>query len=497
MYSKKSLTINFIMNTFLTISSFIFPLISFPYVSRILLPVGTGRVSFATSVISYFSILAQLGIPTYGIRACARVRNNKSELTVTVHELFLINLITSIFSYIAFFIALCTVPKLMQDRILFLIISSTIFFNLIGMEWLYKALELYTYITIRSIIFKFIALVAMFFLIHEQRDYVCYGAITIFAASASNILNFFNIHKLIGRKSSQLYNLSRHIKPVFVFFAMSCATTVYTNLDTVMLGFMRSDTEVGLYNAAVKVKAILLGIVTSLGTVLLPRVSYYLENAMVKEFQKIAEKSLHFVLLLAGPLCIYFILFAKESILFLSGNEYFGAILPMQIIMPTLVMIGLTNIMGIQMLVPMGKETLVLCSEVAGAVVDLILNAIFIPIYGAVGAALGTLIAEVAVWFVQFYFLRMEIKGFYKRFHYGILISAVSTGAIASVWVKRMEWSPFVTLTISSIIYFSSYLLVLFLTKETLVVEILHNISNKINKYHLKYQTVKKNNREL
>ena len=135
-----SLKRNFLMNAILTMSSFIFPLITFPYVSRILLPVGTGKVSFATSVVSYFSMFAQLGIPTYGIRACAKVRDNHEELTCTVQELFIINAVMSTLAYAVFFIALFTVPRLNQDKELFLIVSLTIFFNVIGMEWLYKAL---------------------------------------------------------------------------------------------------------------------------------------------------------------------------------------------------------------------------------------------------------------------------------------------------------------------------------------------------------------------
>ena len=167
------------MNIILTMSSFIFPLITFPYVSRILLPTGTGKVSFATSVVSYFSMFAQLGIPTYGIRACAKVRENRENLTRTVHELIVINLIMSCISYFALFIALAYVPRLHSDRNLLILVSSTIILTTIGMEWLYKALEQYTYITIRSIIFKFIALIAMFLLIHKQSDYVIYGGITV------------------------------------------------------------------------------------------------------------------------------------------------------------------------------------------------------------------------------------------------------------------------------------------------------------------------------
>ena len=183
----KSLKLNFIMNAILTMSSFLFPLITFPYVSRVLLPIGTGKVSFATSLISYFNLFAQMGIPTYGVRACAEVRDNRSELTRTSQELLIINLIMSLISYGILAMALIFVPRLREDKTLYIIISSTILLSAIGMEWLYKALEQYTYITIRSIIFKFVALIFMFLLIHQPTDYVIYGGITIFAASASNI----------------------------------------------------------------------------------------------------------------------------------------------------------------------------------------------------------------------------------------------------------------------------------------------------------------------
>ena len=146
MKKQKSLKKNFIYNTFLTMSNFIFPLITFPYVSRILMPSGTGRVSFAMSLISYFTMLSQLGMPTYGIRTCSKVRGNREKLTRTAHELLAINLIMCAVSYTLLALALIFVPALHDDRLLYIIVSSTILLTSIGMEWLYKALEQYRYI---------------------------------------------------------------------------------------------------------------------------------------------------------------------------------------------------------------------------------------------------------------------------------------------------------------------------------------------------------------
>lgn len=468
----KSLKLNFMMNAILTMSSLIFPLITFPYVSRILLPTGTGIVAFATSVVTYFAMFAQLGIPIYGIRACARVRDDKELLTKTAQEIFIINLVMSFLVYIIFVIVIFKVPRLQDEKLLFAVLSLMILFNAIGMEWLYKALEQYTYITVRSIIFKVIALIAMFFLVHQQSDYVIYGGVSIFASSASGVLNFINVHKYIGIKPVGHYEFKKHLNLIVIFFAMSCATTIYTNLDQVMLGFMTTNADVGYYNAAVKIKTILVSIVTSLGVVLLPRASYFLEHGLQDEFLSITQKAINFVMLLAAPLMLYFILFAHEGILVLSGTTYNPAVLPMQIIMPTLVFIGLTNIMGIQMLIPMGQEKIVLYSEIAGAVVNLVVNFVLIPVLASIGTSIGTLAAEIIVWVIQYIALRKVISTSYKRIRYFFLVLALFLGSATSIWMKLLPINNFLIMLFSAIVFFGVYVLVLTFAKEPLVLTI-------------------------
>lgn len=468
-----SIKMNFIMNAILTLSSVIFPLITFPYASRILLPEGMGKVSFATSFIAYFCMFAQMGIPTYGIRACAKVRDDKEELTKTAQELLIMNLVMSAAVYAVLFLVLICIPRFRAERTLYMLVSVTIFLNAIGMEWLYKALEQYRYITIRSVFFKFIAVLAMLIFIHKTEDYVIYGGITIFAASASNILNFINAHQYIKMKPVGGYCFKRHMKPVIVFFAMSCATTVYTNLDTVMLGIMTTNTDVGLYNAAVKIKAVLVGIVTSLGAVLLPRASYYVQKGNMEEFYNVSKKAVHFIFLAAVPMMVFFMIYAKPCVLLLSGTAFEGAVLPMQIIMPTLLFIGLSNLLGIQMLIPLGKEKMVLYSEITGAVVDLLLNYILIPMYGAAGAAIGTLVAEAVVLIVQYIALQTEVKSFFREIPYRTIILSVTAGSVASVWILGLKLNSFVILAVASGLFFGAYLMVLVWRKEKLLMELL------------------------
>lgn len=479
---QSTIKANFILNALLTVAGFLFPLISFPYVSRVLGPVGTGKVRFANSLVSYFAILAQLGVPTYGIRACAKVRDKKEELSRVVHELLIINLVMDAVVYFAFALAVTFIPRLREDRLLYVVVSATILLSSIGMEWLYKALEQYKYITLRSLLFKLIALLTMFIIVRSERDYVQYGFISIFASSASSVLNLFNARKFVLFKPVGNYDFRRHLKPVLVFFAMACATTIYTNLDVVMLGFMKTDIDVGYYDAAVKVKTILVAIVTSLGTVILPRASYYIEKGEVEKFRYICKKALHFVILFATPLSVYFILFARYGIYFLSGSNYEGAVVPMQVIMPTLLLIGISNILGIQILVPTGREKVVLYSEIIGAALDLIINALLIPKMASTGAAIGTVVAELSVLLFQLLYVHDEIKKMIVPRCFLIVLAGVLISVLASYWVVLIHIPTFVTLAISAILFFGVYCGCMLLNKDEIILEMVQIVKKKMHK---------------
>ena len=469
MRKERSVTFNFIMNFILTASSFIFPLITFPYVSRVLLPVGNGKVAFATAVITYFSMVSMLGIPTYGIRACAQVRDDKEKLSRTVQEILMINGFMTVLVYIAFGVSLQFVPKFAQEKALLWVMSATILFNVIGVSWLYSALEQYAYITAVSLVFKVIGVILMFLFVHDKQDYVIYGGITVISNVGSSVLNFLRLGRYITLKPVGNYDLKKHWKPIAVFCAMTVATSIYTNLDIVMLRFIT-----GYYNAAVKIKLIVSSLVTSLGAVLLPRLSYYIEKGMKEEFQRMASKALSFVTMMALPVTLYFMMFARESIRFLSGSAYELAVPSMCIIMPTVVFIGLSNILGMQILIPTDQERKVLYSVIAGGVVDLILNLLLIPKMGASGAAFGTLAAELAVVLVQAVMLRGFLKNIRQEYHVLPYFLALLPAVIAAELLRKivlLSVGDFLTLVVTATVFFGIYGGVLLLLREQITVE--------------------------
>lgn len=452
----QSVRFNFIMNAILTCSSFVFPLITFPYISRTLGASQYGVVTFAQSVVSYFTMFSSLGIPTYGIRACAKVRDDKDKLSKTVHELLIINTICTIVVYVAFTIALFSVERLSENRELLIVCSFSIVLNTVGVQWLFSALEQYRYITTRNICFKIASIILMFLFVHSPQDYIIYAAIALVGNSLSYILNFVYMRKYVTLKRYQNYNLRQHLKPIFVFFAMSVSINIYTNLDSVMLGFMSTDAQVGYYSAAIKLKNVLVSLVRSLGTVLLPRMMYYVGKGMKDAYYRSVKKAFQFIIAVATPMTVFFMYFAYESIVFLSGVEYAEATGSMQVLMLTLIFIGLSGTISDQILLPNGKEKEVCVAVTSSAAFDYVLNLFLIPKFAALGAAISTTLAELMSLCIQAVFARTYLKEILKGIKVGHVILSVFMAFIASFLINSfIDVGVFLTLLINAIMSIS------------------------------------------
>lgn len=481
----KSIKFNFIMNFILTVSNFLFPLITFPYVSRVLLPEGTGKVAFALSIVSYFTIFASFGVATYGIRAVAQVRDDKERLSKTMHELLFINIISMTIVYVALAIAILVVPKFAMEKELFWVTSLFILFTIIGIEWLYKGLEKYQYITIRTIIFKIASLFLVFLFVKEKSDYIIFSFISIFAIVGSGVLNLINSRKLINYTLYSEYEFKKHLKPMFVLFLTSMAIAIYTSLDEGLLGLLSSPEQVGYYNAAVRVKGILFTLITSLGVVLLPRLSYYVENHMETEFHEALAKSTNFIIVIAASVVIFFTLFAKETILILAGENYVASIIPLQIVVWALILSAITNILGIQILLPLKKDKQLLFSVLCAATVDVIANFLLVPKLAAVGTALSVIAAELSVLIVQIIILRQYIKILFSGLQLHKIIIALLIAIACALFVREIvvNTSTLIIFLCSSSVFFLAYFIILLLLKEKFIMYVYHTIYTKFIAY--------------
>lgn len=493
-----SIKVNAILNIIYTISNMIFPLITFPYVSRILLADGMGKVSFFTAVSNYAVMIASLGISTYGIRAIAKVRNNKKELSKVTAELLFINIVMTCIVIVILLSSINFITKFSDNKQLLFINLILIFSSAIGMNWFYSGLEQYAYITKRSIAFKTLSLVLVFLFVHQKSDYVIYAAITAFSMIGSHVVNFIYARRFISLKNVGALNIRKHIRPMLLLFASILAVNIYTNLDTVMLGFISSDREVGLYTVAVKVKSLLLAIVNAISVVLLPRLSFYLSENRIDGFNKILKKSISLILMISIPLVIFFNIEADDSILLLGGSDYVEAKLCMQIVMPILIISGISNIAGNQILIPFGKDSFFMTAVVIGSIIDLILNAFLMPKYGAIGAAVATLTAELTQMLIQVKYAWSYIN---KNFQKDSIIKSITSASLSGLGVlliKNIVTISRFSLTINllfslifnSFCFFALYGFLLFIMKEQYFRQILFELSSrfKILKSRVKFR---------
>ena len=480
--AQKSLKKNAFLNIFKTFLGVIFPLITFPYSSRILQPDGIGKVNFAQSVISYFAIFAALGISSYGIRESAKLRDDKKLLSKFCKEIFILNCISTAFADSILIITIFFISNFIPYRAVLCVCSATIIFTTIGMDWLYKAEEDYFYITIRHLFFQILSIIFLFIFVRTKDDYIKYAGIAVFANVGSNILNFFHSRKYISFRNCKIENPFKHLKAVLVLFSMSVAISIYTTLDTTMVGLLSSDYQVGLYTASTKINKIVLQLVTSIGFILMPRLSYYIGKKDFQSFNKLVYKSVDVMFLISIPCAIGLSVLSEGVILLLSGTHYVQAIPVMRMMNPIIVIIGMGSLLGSQILIPMGKEKYTLISEIIGAVSNFTLNLILIPRFHAFGAAIATVSAESLVTATQLFFARkyFEVNKFALSF-LKYFLNSVIMGIIVLISIRlfKTQYSKMIFGIAVGVI---TYFLLLVLERNSIIFEILKSVKQKIVK---------------
>lgn len=468
MYKEKSIKINALFNGIRSLMSILFPLITFPYCSRILGPESIGKLNFSQSIISIFTILAGLGITPYAIREAAKVREDKKALSKLVLELLTINIISTFIAYILFFSSILFIPKLYDYRSLLILISLQILFTTIGMDWFYNALEEFSYIAIRSVLFQILSLIFMFLFVKTESDLYIYALITVFASVGSNFINILHSRKYINYQLITL-EIKKHLKPICILFFMTVMTSVYTILDNTMLGFLSSDYYVGLYTAASKINKIVITLITSVTYVLLPRLSNYIEKNNIREFNKLVNDAFEFIICFAFP-CVIGLSVIKDLIIyFFAGENFFNAISIMTVLNPIILIVGVSSFIASQVLIPLNKEKHVLLGVSVGAIINFSLNIILIRKFQAVGAAVSSLIAEFIVAIVLICMVKdiIDFKRQLKAFFiYGA--NSIIMG-VAVVIVRRFISNNLVAILCSVLIGFLIYLLLLLIERNDFV----------------------------
>ena len=479
---QKSISINLIANGIKTLMSVLFPLITFPYASRVLGASGIGKVNYATSIISYFSMFAALGITTYAVREGARIRDDKEKFSKFAKEMLNINLFTTVLAYAALLIFLC-LPILKNYKLLLVILSGTIVFTTIGMEWLFIIREEYAYITKRAVLFQFVSLILLFLLVRSKDDYGWYAALTVISSGGSAVLNLVYSRKLVNWRQKSVMEYKKHLKPILLIFGTSVASSIYMTMDTTMLGAMNGDTATGIYTAAVKINTVISTLIGTISSTILPRVSYYIGNGLKEEYKKLMKASMDVLMMIAMPVSIGMMCTSDILILIFSGAEFLPGSFAAKILSAKVVVGAVNRVLAYQICIPYKQDKEVLISTSGGAVFNLIANALLIPIWGVNGAAIATLFSEIVVVLI----LTMYT---YKYFPVRLLYARGPVYFAASIWfflcrylMNRLFANSLLVLGATVVVCALGYFIILLIIKDPYLKEFMWGFIERIKKF--------------
>lgn len=397
MGKSKSITKNAILNGIKTLLSIIFPLITYPYVTRILHSTNLGKVNFAQSIVSYFALIATLGVNTYAVREGAKKKERKDDLNTFCNEIFTTNIITTLIAYSLLIFSILIIPRLHDYSTLIIILSTTMIATTMGVDWINVIFEDYYIITVRSVFVQIINLFFLFIFVKKETDYYIYAFLLVLSNIIICIWNFFYCRKYVTVRLTRHPNIKGHIKPLLVFFANNLAISIYCYADTTMLGWMIGDSCVGIYSVAVKAYTVIKTILASVYSVCIPRLSAYCGQNDYASFKILTNKVFSGILLILLPAMTGLIVLAEPVVLFLGGIEYIEAIPTLRILSFALIFAIVGGFISSCINIPTGKEKISLIGTIVAAVLNIALNVILIPLLKHNGAALTTVIAELAV----------------------------------------------------------------------------------------------------
>ncbi|MDB5105734.1 MAG: hypothetical protein JWP91_3423 [Fibrobacteres bacterium] len=395
-----SLRTNASLNLLISVINIAYPVLTLSYVSRIVGPDSLGMYYMALSTATYFLLLSGMGIPLYGAREAARVRNEPAALSRVFGELFLLNGAASVFCFLIFMGLVSAVPAMHRHFGLYSISGMVILANVFATDHLFAGMEDFRSIAIRNFCARLAGLVLLFLFVRGPEDLWRFAGISVLVVLASNLSGFVSAAARVGLAFRGI-RPGHHLRPLATFLAILIVTATYTNLDSVTLGYLSDERQVGLYNAGLKISKIMVALVTSAGVVLFPRLTHYLKEGKREEFAALSKKSLDLICLLGCPLAVLLWMGGGEMIAIAFGSRFAEASTVLRITIPLILVIGFTNCIGMQVLFASGREKILLVSMAAAALVDISLNFLLIPGLGAAGAAIATLAAETTVLAVQ------------------------------------------------------------------------------------------------
>ncbi len=466
---------NFFYNSLLTVSNYVFPMIIFPYVSRVLGVTNIGICNFVDSVVQWFILISMMGMTILGNREMAAIGADRAKRDKAFSELVVLNLITTLIAAAALVVTLYTVPKLIPYRRLLWVGVVKLFANFLCIEWFFKGTENFSYITSRTIVVKFLYLIAVFVLVRKAEDYPLYYLLTVLVFAANAVINIVYSRKSVSLRIKGL-ELSRFIKPFLLLGIYMLLTSMYVTFNTTYLGFVSNSEQVGCYSVASKLYGFVMAFFGAFTSVMLPRISSLVSERRVGEFHDMVQKSYYGVVTLAVPLVVYSCVTAPEIVRILAGAGYEGAVLPARIIMPLILIVALEQIFVIQILMPSNRDRAIFINSCAGAVVGITLNILLVGRLQSVGSAIAWLVSELTVLLFAAWFTKRD-EGIV--FPVGLLMKTLlgylpALAACILVYVSVPSQAlRFIIVSLLMLIYTVVY--IIFVQKDTMLLDLVRH----------------------
>lgn len=394
MQDIKSIKVNAILNSIQMVLRFIFPLITFPYISRALGIEQLGRYNFANAFISWFVLLADFGIKTYAMREGAEIRNSKSTFERFSNEIFSLNIGTTFISYIFLIFLTSFFSALHNYKEIIFILSFQIIFITLGRSWLFNIYEDFLFITVRNICFQIISMILALGVVKNSNDVYKYTIIVTLSTISNEILNVF-ISKKYSKMKIVFITNRKHIKSLLYLLSTSVSITIYQSSDMIMLGIIGTDFNVGIYSVSVKIYNILKQFVAAILFVTIPRFSFYLGKKMYVDYQNLFTKVFNILTLILLPISIGIIMICKETVILVAGAAYSKSALSLALLSFAMIFNLYTYMLGYCILLPNREDKFFLKTTLCGALVNVAVNFFLIPYYFQNAAAFSTIIAEI------------------------------------------------------------------------------------------------------
>ena len=453
----KSIKLNVIANALLKGSMIILPLITFPYITRTVHAEKYGILAICYSIISYFDMFAALGINVYAIREGARLRNDREKISQFSSEVFSINILSTLLSYLALIVLIYLwKPGADYKKILF-IYSIEIIATTISVEWIYNIFEEYVYITIRTIALQTIKIIMIFALIKQESDFYLSAAIDALFFLSLGIINFLRSKRYVDLKLILSKKIFVHLKSILVLFANTLMISIYVNLDITMLGLMQGDFVTGVYKFTTKKYSAVNAMINGITVVFIPRLSNYIGHNKKGQYDDLLNKLLLALLVVVAPLAIGLIMTSRNVLLLVSGEEYLSGSISLIILAFTLCIAMVSNVLLNAVLIIFHREKKALQITTLSSVINVVLNLIFIPIFSLNGAAFTTLLSELTVMILALFSVRDILK---IKIEIGVIIN-VLLGCIAIIcdclFVDTISFSNtmclFIKVVVSGLVY--------------------------------------------